>query len=179
MEDKDLGLVQVLPVRGHLVLEVESIPVLVRTVLGELATVDLAVFILHQEAGHLVVRSSTEVTVDPVVGDVGSPGLDHPVVGQVHLPTLPDILPVEDVSLLPPVQVQCDPASEGDLLLLVVGDGDERVPQTLYDDLLSEPVLAAPHVDGDGRVRGGVRPQDSQSLQGKPESLPWLELTAC
>ena len=179
MENEDLCLVQVLPVRGHFVLEVEAIPVLIRTVLRELAGVDHAVVILHKEAGHLVVRPSPEVTVDPVVGDVWRPGLDHPVVPEVHLPTLPDILPVEDVSLMPPVQVQCDPASEGDLLLLVVGDGDERVPQTLYDDLLSEPVLAAPHVDGDGRVRGGVRPQDSQSLQGKPESLPWLELTAC
>ena len=91
VEYEDLGLVQVLPVRRHLVPEVEAIPVLVGTVLGELATVHPAVLGLHQEPAHLVVRSRPEVTVDSVVGDVGSPGLDHPEVLQVHLPTLPSI----------------------------------------------------------------------------------------
>ena len=98
VEEEDLGLVEVLPVGRHLVVEVEAVLVLRRTSgLREPVGLQLAVVVLHEEPGHGVVGAGGVVLVDAVVGNVGTPGLQHPEVSVVHLPALALVLPCKDI----------------------------------------------------------------------------------
>ena len=170
----DLSLVQVGPVGRHLIIEVETFLVLVRTVLGELVGLHLAVLVLHQEAGHGMVGPGAEVLVDPVVGDVGTAGFQHPVVSVVELSTLTRELTPSHLSLHLPGDIKRDRARHCHLLVRVAGDGEEGVPGVEFQGLrqVVDPTCQVDggHVLNTGRVV--VVSDSSNSLHSVAKASP-------